>query len=200
MDAGVEQALGGSAAVFEATFFSNRYDDLIVAVGAGSSAVSRYRTDNVANASARGVETGVRWQSARGLAVRAAWTLMHTEVLGLDAAPSRGPGFFKVGDALVRRPRQQGFAEVTWSGARGNAFFTVGGRGRMSDLEPNYASSIFSNPGYATVSLGGAITISRHLEGYARLMNAADRRYEEVLGYPALGRTASVGIRDAAGR
>ena len=70
----------------------------------------------------------------------------------------------------------------------------------MSDLEPNYASSLVTNPGYATLALGGTVTMARHLELYVRVMNAADRRYEEVFGYPALGRTASVGVRVAAGR
>jgi hypothetical protein len=130
MDAGVEQALGGSAAVFEATFFANRYDDLIVSVGTGLSGVSRYRTDNVANASAQGLETGVRWQGPHGLAARLVWTFLHTEVLGLDTLPSQGPGFFKVGDPLVRRPSQQGFVEVTCAHAR-QTFVTVGGRGHV---------------------------------------------------------------------
>jgi outer membrane cobalamin receptor len=199
VDAGIEQALAGSAVIVEATFFANRYDDLIVNVGSATG-VSRYRTDNVANASARGLETGVHWQAVHGLSARLAWTFLHTEVLGIDTLPSRAPGFFKVGDPLVRRPRQQGFVEVTWSGRRGNAFATIGGRGRMSDLEPNYASSVVTNPGYATVALGGAVTIARHLDVYARVLNAADRKYEEAFGYPALGRSAAVGLRVAAGR
>jgi outer membrane cobalamin receptor len=70
----------------------------------------------------------------------------------------------------------------------------------MLDLEPNYASSTVDNPGYATLSFGGAVTIAHHLELYGRVMNAANRTYEEVFGFPALGRTASVGVRVAASR
>jgi outer membrane cobalamin receptor len=129
-----------------------------------------------------------------------AWTFQHTEILGLDPAPAIAPAPYRVGDPLVRRPVRQGFGELTWTRARGNAFVSVGGRGDVADLEPNNASSIFTNPAYATVALGGAITLRRQFEVYVRIQNALDRQYEEVLGYPALGRTASVGIHVTAGR
>jgi len=35
---------------------------------------------------------------------------------------------------------------------------------------------------------------------FARMLNLFDRGYEEVLGYPAPGRTAYVGARVAVGR
>jgi outer membrane cobalamin receptor len=38
------------------------------------------------------------------------------------------------------------------------------------------------------------------VEIFARALNLFDRQYEEVLGYPAPGRTAYVGARFAVGR
>jgi outer membrane receptor protein involved in Fe transport len=199
-DVGIEQALAGTALVAEANWFSNRYDDLIASVGSSFAGPNPFRTDNIANASARGLEAGARWRGRRGLGARTAWTFQHTEVLGLDPAPNIAPEPYRVGNPLVRRPAVQGFGELSWTTARGNGFVSVGGRGEVTDLEPNYGSSIFTNPGYATVAFGGAITIRRQFNVFVRVDNAFDRQYEEVLGYPALGRTALVGIRVAAGR
>ena len=200
VDAGIEQALAGSAVVADATWFYNRYDDLIVSVGSSYTGASRYRTDNIANARATGLETGLRWRTRRGLAARVAWTWLNTSVLGIDGAPSQAPAPYAVGGALVRRPRQQGSAEITWTGRDASAFFTVGGRGPMADLEPNYASTVVTNPGYAIVSIGASLTLARHLEVFGRVINALDHSYEEVYGFPSLGRSASVGIRVAASR
>jgi outer membrane receptor protein involved in Fe transport len=200
VDAGIEQAIAGSSLVADATWFFNRYDDLIVAVSRELTSLSRYQTDNIANARSTGLEAGVRWQSGNGLAARAAWTWLDTEVLGLDEQPSAGFGPYKVGEPLVRRPRHQAFGEVAWTRDRGTAFVTIGGRGRMLDLEPNYVSSLFTNPGYAAVSFGGSFTLARHVELFGRVMNALNREYEEAFGFPTLGRRASVGVRIAAGR
>ena len=200
VDAGLEQALGGSSFVADATFFANRYDDLIVTIGRTLQSASRYQSDNVANASAKGLEVGVSWRSARGLSARVGWTWLDTEVLGVDNLTATAPPPYAVGDALLRRPGQQASAEILWSSARGQAFFAINGRGEMSDLEPSFASSVYTNPGYAVASLGGSVRITRGLDAYMRVTNLFDKDYEEAFGFLALGRSAMVGVRVAAGR
>ena len=199
VDAGIEQAIGGSPVVAEATWFFNRYDDLIVAVGSALTGLSRFQTDNIANARAQGLETGVRWRLDQGLAARAGYTWLDTEVLGVDRDPALAPAPFAVGDPLVRRPRHQAFGELTWTHERATAFVTIGGRGRMSDFEPDYASSLVTNPGFVSASFGGSLRIGQ-VDVFGRVENAFDRDYEEVFGYPALGRRATVGVRVAASR
>ncbi|MEX1128508.1 MAG: TonB-dependent receptor, partial [Vicinamibacterales bacterium] len=54
-EAGIEQAFAGGLGRAEAVAFWNSYDDLIVAVGSFRES-SRYTTDNIANARARGIE------------------------------------------------------------------------------------------------------------------------------------------------
>jgi vitamin B12 transporter len=51
-------------------------------------------------------------------------------------------------------------------------------------------------PGYASLDLGGAVSLARWVPAEARLRvsNALDREYSEVKGYPALGRTIMVGL------
>ena len=74
------------------------------------------------------------------------------------------------------------------------------GRGRMLDLEPNFASGTFFNDGHAVVTLGGAWRVAGSLEAYARVANLFDRAYEDVLGFPSPGATATAGLRVAVGR
>jgi outer membrane cobalamin receptor len=119
----------------------------------------------------------------------------------VDNVPSPiAPNPYHVGDPLIRRPRNQASADVTWTAGRAQAFFVVNGRGKVSDIEPNFASTLYTNPGYAVVAIGGAFRITRGLDAYARVTNLFDKSYEEALGFPALGRTAMIGVRIAATR
>jgi len=76
----------------------------------------------------------------------------------------------------------------------------MNGRGDMADLEPNFASSVLTNPGFVTFNAGGSFRVARELEVYARVTNLAGRAYEEALGFPAQARSATVGLRVAVGR
>ncbi len=200
VDVGVEQAFPGLLLVADATFFANRYDDLIVAVGSAFSGASRYRTDNIANARARGVELGLRWQSRFGLSVRGAYTWLDTRVLGVDSFEAFAPAPFSIGDPLVRRPRHQGSLDVRYSHARAQLFLVVNGRGEMTDFEPNYAAAILANPGFVVWAAGGSFKVTRGFEAYARVTNLLNRAYEDALGYPAQARSASAGLRVTVGR
>jgi outer membrane cobalamin receptor len=80
-----------------------------------------------------------------------------------------------------------------------SAFALVDHRGAMRDLEPNWASNVYTNPGRAHLTLGAAVRLGAGLEAYGRITNAFDRRYEDVLGFPAMGRSAVIGLRVTAG-
>jgi outer membrane cobalamin receptor len=200
MDIGVEQALAGSALVADVTWFANRYDDLIVAVRNVLAGASRYKSDNIANARARGLELGLSWRSKTGLSARAAWTLLDTEILGVDGLPGAAPSPYAVGDQLIRRPRQQGSLDLTWVTTRGTGFVKLNGRGVMADLEPNFGTPVLESRGFVTTTIGGSVCVSRNIDVIARVSNLFNRSYEEALGFPALGRAASVGVRVTAGR
>ena len=59
VDVGLEQTFAGGALIVDATGFFNRYDDLIVTVGRSLQDASQFRTDNISNARARGLELAV---------------------------------------------------------------------------------------------------------------------------------------------
>jgi outer membrane cobalamin receptor len=200
VEVGITQTLSNGAVQIDATTFFNQYDDLIVSVGTLSDA-SRYRTDNVSNARARGVELSGAWQDARGLSVRASYTFLDTEIRAVDGS-AQAPSPYHVGDPLLRRPRHQGSIVAAWVRGRVNAFASLEARGETLDAEPSFGPSggLYENPGHAIVTLGGGFRIARGVEAYARILNLFDREYEEVFGYPSPGRTAFAGVRIAAGR
>jgi outer membrane cobalamin receptor len=199
-DVGIEQHAWQSRVTLDATWFHNSYDDLIVTVSQPLSSASRYKTDNIANARSAGLEFGAALRLSSALSTRINWTWLDTEVLGVDSLPDEGFGVYQPGDELIRRPRHVASMDVGWTTPRWSASGLVHYRGQMRDLEPNWASSVYPNSGRATVSVGASVRLASSLEVYGRLTNALDDLYEDVLGFPAMGRSAAIGLRVAAGR
>jgi outer membrane cobalamin receptor len=201
VDVGVAQAFLAGRVQVDGTAFFNQFDDLIVAVGRAFSGSSRWRTDNISNARARGAELSAAWRPSSALAFRATYTFLSTEILAVDGS-SEAPPPYRVGDPLLRRPRHQGGLDATWSSGRFGGFLQVLVRGEALDAEPTFGPTggLYGNPGYAVTHLGGSIRVAGGLTVIARVLNLFDANYEEVLGYPAPGRTAYVGVRLAAGR
>jgi outer membrane receptor protein involved in Fe transport len=206
VEGGIDQSFAGGRASIEATAFYNRYDDLIVAVGSFERS-SRYRTDNISNARSGGLEiagavrTRLSGRTAIDLDLRVALTLLDTEILAVDGGAGAPPPF-EPGDPLLRRPGRQVATELILKGGRFSGFVTAGGRSRTRDVDPSFGTfgGLFDSPGYGVVHIGGAWTIARSLEVFARVTNLFDREYEEALGFPALGRGGMIGLRVAAGR
>jgi outer membrane receptor protein involved in Fe transport len=201
-EAGVEQQLAGGAVAIDAAAFFNRYDDLIVTVGRSMADASHYRTDNISNARARGLELSARARLPKGVTASAVYTRLATAILSVDGFDAVAPAPFAVGDELIRRPRHSGSIDLTYAAARLSAFVSLTSRSRILDLEPNYGAfgGLFFAPGYAVVDAGAAVPVRRGLELFVRVGNVTGRRYEETLGFPALGRSAIGGARVAAGR
>ncbi len=202
VEAGAEAAFAGGQAVVECTAFSNRYDDLIVAVGPAIHNASQYRTDNIANARATGVEIGGRVRTSWGLAAHVAYTWLDSAVLAVDRSDGQAPAPFQVGDFLLRRPRHTGSIDLVFTRGRLTAYSELGARSRTFDVEPTYGTfgGLFWNPGYTTVRAGASWRLLRNLDLVGRVDNVFNRYYEETFGFPALGRSVMAGVRVAAGR
>ena len=201
IDAGVQQTFARGAAVMDATFFFNEYDDLIVSVGRSFRDASRYRTDNISNARARGLEVSGGFRPATALDVRASYTLLDTEILAVDRS-TEAPAPYRVGEHLIRRPRHRGSLTALFTGSRITAFAELEVRGSVRDIEPTFGASggVFEADGFAALDLGGAYRLTRFLQLFGRIENVADREYEEAFGFPAPGRLVMAGVRVAASR
>jgi len=205
-EAGIDQAVANGLGLLEATAFVNGYDDLIVAVGSFRGS-SQYRTDNISNARARGVElagtlrTRVSGRNRVDVHVRAAYTLLDTEILAVDRSGDAPPPF-AVGDPLLRRPRHQLSANLLLTAGRWSTYVQGGSRGRVLDVEPSSGTfgGLFNSKGYNVWNTGASVRVHRAVEVFGRVDNLFGRSYEEALGFPALGRGAVAGLRVASGR
>ncbi len=198
---GVTQALAGGGVQLDATVFLNSYDDLIVSVGRTFAGSSRYRTDNISNARARGVETSAAWRVGSSTDIRATYTFLDTEILAVDQSPDAPPPY-KPGDPLLRRPRHQGSFDAIWTQGTIGGFAQVLIRGEALDGEPAFGPTggLYVNGGRTVANIGGSWRPVQSLEVIGRVLNVFDRQYEEAFGYPSPGRTAFVGARVAVGR
>ena len=205
-EVGVDQAFARGVGLLEATAFFNEYDDLIVAVGSFRGS-SRFRTDNIANARARGLEVALTLRGrlpvrrAVDLGARFGYTRLDSEVLDVDRAGSAPPPF-TAGQPLLRRPRHQFFADLSATSGRLAGFLRGGGRSTALDVEPSYGTfgGLFDSAGYQAWDAGASFRVGRGAEIFGRVENLFDRAYEEAFGFPALGRRAIAGLRIAAGR
>lgn len=203
VEAGVDQAFAGGLGLLEATWFRNSFDDLIVAVGRFVES-SRYRTDNISNARAKGLELASTVRTrASGFDIqgRVSYTFLDSQILAVDR-DNAAPSPFTAGQALLNRPRHQWALDAGLSHGRATGWIRGGGRGRVLSVEPSYGTfgGLFEAAGYKVWTAGASWRVSRQLELFGRIDNLFDRRYEEVFGFPALGRGAVAGLRIATGR
>lgn len=200
-EVGLTQMLGGGTVQIDGTVFANSYTDLIISVGRTFAGVSRYRTDNISNARARGAELSAAWRPSAQFDLGANYTLLDSEILAVNGL-SIAQTPYAVGDPLLRRPRHSGAIDAALTLRQVSAFAQIQVRGETLDAEPAFGPSggLYANDGHTVVNIGGSWRPVRALEVFVRALNLFDRDYEEVLGYPAPGRTAYVGARVAVGR
>src|ERR1035437_4822795 len=98
-----------------------------------------------------------------------------------------------VGQELPRRPADSGSAWLSATPRRWS--FLIGGRASGERQDSDYTFGVTRNPGYGTMFLSGSYTLSKHVTPYLRMDNLLNERYEEVLGYAALSRSAIGGVR-----
>jgi outer membrane cobalamin receptor len=186
-DFGIDQRLWHNTVSLEATYFYNRFSDLIVSLGGSLAQLSAFKTDNLANSRAQGAEFAARVRPARWIFVAGTYTYLASEILALSGSSSLAPNYFRVGQELIRRPKHSG--AVTTSLLYRNLTANITGyfRGKVLDAEPNIGVSggLFLNPGYANIGINVNYRLPRGVTVYGNLRNAFNQRYEEVFGYPS---------------
>jgi outer membrane cobalamin receptor len=100
------------------------------------------------------------------------------------------------GQTLFRRPRQSGYAGISWHDER--LTVDLNGVFLASYVDSDFASlqpPIVSNPGYTTWDARLSFKVLSQLSVTAAIDNLANADYMEPLGYPALKRAVRVGLR-----
>lgn len=185
-EAGVEQSFAGGRLSVWATYFDQRFRDMIVYDGSGAPGEPTYR--NGAAATSRGLETGLSIDLGRQVSASASYTYLRTEATDDAGLPSAA---FAAGERLIRRP-QHG-AQLTLRGRLSDRI-AVGGSvvytGARNDVDfSQFPALLVRLPPHTTVNLGTEVEILRSgtghpgLSGVLRVENLFNERYDQVVGF-----------------
>jgi len=199
-DAGVEQALWGGRVRASATYFGQRFRDLIqFTFTPPTPGGPNYL--NVATARADGVELEARVHPAPGFSVGAQYTYLRTEVTDAGTLPADDAAF-RLGDRLLRRPTHSVALDARATAGRVRASGAVRRVGARADADfAAFPAVRLTLPAHTVVDLGGEVELPRFTAALpavvltARVENVFDETYQEVFGFPARGRIVLVGGR-----
>ena len=145
---------------------------------------------------AHGAEIEFKGQLHRRVSLDAAYNYTSTQIL---EAPLCTPANFcdpllAAGSPLLRRPKHSATLALNYLGTRWGANLAGGFVGRRPDSDFE-GFGIDHAAGYVRADLGGWYAIHPRVTAYLNIENALDRRYNEVVGYPALPITFRAGLR-----
>lgn len=190
-ETGFEQSFFAGKYSLTATYFNNRFRDLID-YNSISPLESQYV--NLNRGMAHGAEIGAHARWRNSIRLDAAYTYDSTQILD---APNAYDPIKSAGAPLLRRPKHAGSLLLNYFGKRWGS--TLGGSfvGRRPDSDFLFGAvpAVNHTAGYALVNLGGWYALNRHVTAYANIDNVLNRRYEEVAGYPALKANFRAGMR-----
>lgn len=185
-EAGVEHAFGGVTA--HVTYFSQRFRDLIEYDGSGP--VNYF---NVPASRARGAEAGLHVRLGTWGAASATYTYLQTLTTRGDTGAT---ALFLTGKPLIRRPSHSatvgGSAAIPGGGSIGAMLIYVG---RRQDIDFNAGGRVSLAP-YGRLDLSAQYPLTALVPGFtvdARVDNVLNAKYQEVLSFPARGRTIVFG-------
>jgi outer membrane receptor protein involved in Fe transport len=146
---------------------------------------------NLARTRARGAELSFEAAPTRHFRCRADYTFLDGAVV---TSPSELDPVYAVGRPLLRRPRHQGSLSASGERGRLGAGMSLVLVGRRADSD--FAGlDLMQNGGYARLDARVRLRLAKGLEAFAVAYNLLDADYQEVLGYPALGRALRLGLR-----
>ena len=98
----------------------------------------------------------------------------------------------------VRRPHHQVSGNLTWNAPGGrwhtNVYLNYSGQQRDFDFQ-SFPATRVDLKNFTVLGASATYDVARWLEVYARVDNALDERYEEILGYQAPGIAGYAGLR-----
>ncbi len=189
-EAGIQQDFFDGKYVFNATYFNNLFHDQINYETVNPATfVGEYF--NVNQAFAQGAEVELQARLRTSLLLNTAYTYTSTQILD-DPAPIDSQ--YNPGQPLLRRPKHSATTLLSYLGSRWGANLSGGFVGRRPD-DDFFGFNINHAAGYVRADLGGWYAINSRVTAYANIENALDRRYNEVVGYPALPINFRAGFR-----
>ena len=162
--------------ILNVSFFFSEYDNLIKAEYDTTNWVY-FPSENIDNSEALGIEISSKHQLSSVFSVFSSLTYMRAK--DLDSGD----------EFLVRRPEFFGSISAIYD----NQDFNLGAQ--LNFRQNTRESLTVEADDYSIVRLFSSYEISDGLLLNARIENIFDTHYEEVVGYPALGRAIHAGLR-----
>ena len=198
---GVEQKLANDRLKLSANYFSNRFYDITSFAfcfpggpcpvtpppGCPNGFGTFFNTDL---ARARGTNIAVEARPLHWLMVIGNYSYDDSLVIASPNAfdPSQIPG-----NRLLRRPPHSG--SLTMNAAFHQLNVSLAGYFTGERTDSDFLGlHLTRNPGYARFDLATRYNLGRGISFYARASNLFDKRYQDVLGFPALGRDIRLGL------
>ncbi len=180
-----------------AMYFTQRFSDLIQYVNGGAPSYKGSYA-NLTGASSNGYEAELALLPSRNWRGSASYTIVNPRV---TEVPPGYQGGDNVGDALIRRPSHSGSVVATYSRPAGAGVgVALNFIGKRADTDfAQFPSTRVTLPAYAKLDISSELPIAMRsragLTLNARLENALNKRYEDVLHFGAPGRTVLIGAR-----
>jgi vitamin B12 transporter len=196
---GLEQSLVYGILHFTADYFNQRFTDLIQFVSGGPpNFLGRYA--NLTEAESKGYDVGLVMTPVANWSGSVSYTQATPRVTKVSPDYT---GDLKPGDALIRRPTHSGSAVLTYSSFNSGSFSVMASYvGKRPDLDFNqFPSPTITLPSYVKVDLAMSRDLIRSATGKsslaftARVDNALDRKYQDVLHFATPRRTFLFGAR-----
>jgi len=199
---GLEQKLFGDRVLLNAEYFSSRFYDIVTFAFCTSfnnfcnltspvvpSGFGYFFNTDIARA--RGLNLTGQSRFTRWLNLAGNYTYDDSRVITASDPfdPTELPG-----NRLLRRPANSG--SLTFNAAFRRLNVTAGGYFTGARTDSDFLGLGFTrNPGYARFDLSSSYNAGHGVTFYARATNLFDKRYQDALGYPALGRDMRAGVR-----
>ncbi len=173
----------------ELSAFHNSYEDLIVFVTRPYPEPGTWQ--NIERSRARGLEFAAQAKLSSLLSLSGGYTHMWTRITRSSTPNSIFTG---IGQELPRRAANSGSVSLTLTQRRW--MFNAGAIFVGERQDPDqYVFGVSRNPGYQDVHAAGSFRLTKNLAPYIQAGNLLNRCYEQVLGYPALSRNLTGGLR-----
>jgi len=194
IDAGIDQFLDSDKLHLSATYFDNRFRDMVsfsfdpITTPACTFGTGTFFNTDLARA--RGVNFSGDLRPRRWLSVKGSYSFDDSRVL---KAPNAFASVELPGNHLLRRPVNSGSLILNTSFRGWTLSLTGYFTGVRTDSD-FLGFGITRNPGYARFDIASSYDIGRGISLYARATNLFDKQYQDAIGFPALGRDVRVGM------
>jgi len=187
VEAGLVQEWFARRVRTEVSALDNSFRDLIVFVSSPTASTWQ----NIDASRARGLEFSGTAKITSVIFASGSYTRLWTRITRSTTPDSLFTG---VGQELPHRAGNSGAVSLTCAPRRWTLQAGALLIGERQDPD-QYVFGVNRNRGYQDVYASGSFRLSKNLVPFARIGNALDLRYQEVLGYPAPSRNFNGGMR-----